>query len=152
MAGHRGNGPLVPTAWVLLLMMISAMLLGKGYFHLLKVHELRPLPLSLSLEAKHVLSDWIQSKEQNICKQMPHLFTNHKVSDWSMRMTKSSDKRAYRILESHHAKINSCFIFGISESWKIFFFVCYWKILMPIKAAFVWQKNYICSVLIYFTM
>lgn len=121
MAGQRGNRPLVPTAWVLLLMMISAMLLGKGYFHLVKVHELRPLPLLLSLEAIHVLSDWIQSKEQNICKQMSHLFTTHNVSDWSMRMTKSSDKWAYRILESHHAKINSCFIFGISESWKIFF-------------------------------
>jgi len=38
MAGHRGNRPLVPTAWpwVLLLMMISARLLGKGYFHLLR--------------------------------------------------------------------------------------------------------------------
>lgn len=71
----------MPTAWVLLLM-ISAMLLGKVYFHLLKVQELRlallhsvfrSLSLSLSLEALHVLSDWIQRKEQAIwlllCKQ-----------------------------------------------------------------------------------
>ncbi len=95
MAGHRGNRLLVPTAWVLLLM-ISAMLLGKVYFHLLKVQELRLallhslfrslslfLSLSLLLEALHVLSDWIQRKEQSIwlllCKQTKTSF----IYEWT---------------------------------------------------------------------